>query len=86
MSYVGNIVAFIQFLIEQKTTGYEAYNYVDKPDFTTNDLVYHTGDVLGKHIPTTHIPYWLGMLGLRHKKETDDQLRTREEVLCSHPI
>ncbi|MBP8893622.1 MAG: NAD-dependent epimerase/dehydratase family protein [Saprospiraceae bacterium] len=63
MSYVGNIVAFIQFLIEQKTTGYEAYNYVDKPDFTTNDLVYHTGDVLGKHIPTTHIPYWLGMLG-----------------------
>lgn len=63
MSYVGNIVAFIQFLAENKKEGYEVYNYVDKPDFSTNDLVYHTGDVLGKHIPTFHIPYWLGMLG-----------------------
>ncbi|MFT4072395.1 MAG: NAD-dependent epimerase/dehydratase family protein [Dysgonamonadaceae bacterium] len=63
MSYVGNIVAFINFLIENKKEGYHVFNYVDKPDFTTNDLVYHTGEVLGKHIPTTHIPYWLGMLG-----------------------
>ncbi|MBP1616015.1 MAG: galE 2 [Bacteroidetes bacterium] len=63
MSYIGNIVAFIEFLTSKKTVGYEVYNYVDKPDFTTNDLVYHTGEVLNKHIPTTHIPYWLGMLG-----------------------
>ncbi|MDR1743466.1 MAG: NAD-dependent epimerase/dehydratase family protein [Dysgonamonadaceae bacterium] len=63
MSYVGNVVAFIDFLIQHKTEGYNVYNYVDKPDFTTNDLVYHTGDVLGKHIPTLHIPYCLGMLG-----------------------
>ncbi|HFK5599118.1 TPA: UDP-N-acetylglucosamine 4-epimerase, partial [Elizabethkingia anophelis] len=33
------------------------------PDFTTNDLVHHTSEVLNKNIPTTHIPYWLGMLG-----------------------
>ncbi len=63
MSYVGNVVSFISFLIENKISGYEVYNYVDKPDFTTNDLVYHTGETLGIHIPTTHIPYWLGMLG-----------------------
>jgi GlcNAc-P-P-Und epimerase len=63
MSYIGNIVAFIEFLTSKKTVGYDVYNYVDKPDFTTNDLVYHTGEVLNKHIPTTHIPYWLGMLG-----------------------
>jgi GlcNAc-P-P-Und epimerase len=63
MSYIGNIVAFIEFLTSKKTVGYEVYNYVDKPDFTTSDLVYHTGEVLNKHIPTTHIPYWLGMLG-----------------------
>ncbi len=63
MSYIGNIVAFIEFLTSKKAVGYEVYNYVDKPDFTTNDLVYHTGEVLNKHIPTTHIPYWLGMLG-----------------------
>lgn len=63
MSYIGNIIAFIQFLIENKKEGYHVYNYVDKPDFNTNDLVYHTGEILGKHIPTTRIPYWLGMLG-----------------------
>lgn len=63
MSYIGNIVAFIEFLIFERTEGYEVYNYVDKLDFTTNDLVYHTGEVLGKKIPTIHIPYTLGMLG-----------------------
>lgn len=63
MSYVGNIVAFLKFLIEDSTTGYQVFNYVDKPDFTTNDLVYHTGEILGKRIPTTHIPYWVGMMG-----------------------
>lgn len=63
MSYVGNVIAFLKFLIEEKRQGYNVYNYVDKPDFTTNDLVYHTGEILNKNIPTTHIPYWLGMLG-----------------------
>ncbi|MFD2966825.1 NAD-dependent epimerase/dehydratase family protein [Sphingobacterium bambusae] len=63
MAYVGNVVAFLQFLIQNKNSGYEVYNYVDKPDFTTNDLVYHTGKVLDKKIPTRRIPYWLGMLG-----------------------
>ncbi len=64
MSYIGNIVAFICFLIaEKKQEGYEVYNYVDKPDFTTNDLVHHTGQILGKKIPTIRIPYGLGMLG-----------------------
>jgi len=63
MSYVGNVVAFLEFLIQHKREGHNVYNYVDKPDFTTNDLVYHTGEILGKKIPTTHIPYWIGMLG-----------------------
>lgn len=63
MSYIGNIVAFIRFMIEEKQTGYNVYNYADKPDFTTNDLVYHTGKILNKNIPTIRIPYWMGMLG-----------------------
>ncbi|WP_166332760.1 NAD-dependent epimerase/dehydratase family protein [Sphingobacterium chungjuense] len=63
MSYIGNIVAFIQFLITKMNPGIQAYNYVDKPDFTTKDLVHHTGKILEKRIPTTRIPYWLGMLG-----------------------
>ncbi len=63
MAYVGNIVAFTKFLIENKTTGYNVYNYIDKPDFNMNELVGHVSKVLNKHIPTTHFPYWLGMLG-----------------------
>ena len=63
MAYVGNIVSFIRFLIDEKTEGDNVYNYVDKPDFTMNELVFHVSEVLGKHIPTTHVPYWLGMLG-----------------------
>lgn len=63
MAYVGNIVAFIQFLLDNGKEGYGVYNYVDKPDFTMNDLVRHVSVVLGKHIPTLHVPYWIGMLG-----------------------
>ncbi|AQW97099.1 NAD-dependent epimerase/dehydratase family protein [Elizabethkingia anophelis] len=63
MSYIRNVIAFIKFLIEEKKSGYNIYNYVDKPDFTTNDLVHHTSEILNKNIPTTHIPYWIGMLG-----------------------
>lgn len=63
MAYVGNVVSFIAFLIEHGKEGYNVFNYVDKPDFTMNDLVYQVGNALKKHIPTVHFPYWLGMLG-----------------------
>lgn len=61
MAYVGNIVAFIEFMLVNKI-GYNVYNYVDTPDFTMNELVDHVGKVLGKNIPSTHFPYWLGMM------------------------
>lgn len=63
MAYVGNIVALIKYCIEQKLTGYDVFNYIDKPDFTMNELVAHVSKVLNKKIPATHIPYWLGMVG-----------------------
>ena len=63
MAYVGNIVAFVKYMIEHCTTGYNVFNYIDKPDFTMNELVMHVEKVLNKHIPSTHFPYWLGMLG-----------------------
>lgn len=62
MAYVGNIVAFIQYLVENKTTGYNVYNYIDKPDFTMNELVGVVGKVLNKNIPAVKIPYAIGML------------------------
>lgn len=63
MAYVGNIVAFVKYLIDEVKTGYNVFNYVDKPDFTMNQLIDHIGKVLNKHIPSTHFPYWLGMCG-----------------------
>lgn len=63
MSYIGNIVAFIEFLLINIRSGYNVYNYVDKPDFTTNDLVLHTSEILNKEIPAVKIPYILGMFG-----------------------
>ena len=63
MAYVGNVVAFVKYLIENVATGYNVYNYIDKPDFTMNELVAHVGKVMKKHIPATHFPYWLGMMG-----------------------
>lgn len=63
MAYVGNIVAFIKFMIESKKDGYNVFNYIDKPDNNMNQLVAHVSKVLNKHIPATHFPYWMGMFG-----------------------
>ena len=63
MAYVGNVVSFVTFLIRNSRQGYNVFNYIDKPDFTMNDLIYHVGNALDKHIPTVRFPYWLGMLG-----------------------
>lgn len=63
MAYVGNIVAFVKFLIENVKVGYNVFNYIDKPDNNMNQLVAQVSKVLNKHIPATHFPYWLGMLG-----------------------
>ena len=63
MAYVGNVVAFVKFMIETMEDGYNVYNYVDKPDINMNEMVELVGQVLGKHIPHIHFPYWLGMLG-----------------------
>lgn len=63
MAYVGNVVAFVKFLIENVKEGYNVFNYIDKPDNNMNKLVYHVGQVLNKNIPATHFPLWLGMMG-----------------------
>lgn len=63
MAYVGNVVAFVKYMIERMPTGYNVYNYIDKPDFTMNELVSHIEKVLNKNIPSIHFPYWLGMMG-----------------------
>lgn len=63
MAYVGNIVAFVRYMIDNVREGYNVFNYVDKPDNDMNLLVATVSKVLNKHIPSTHFPYWLGMAG-----------------------
>lgn len=63
MAYVGNIVAFMKYLIDDVREGYNVFNYVDGPTLDMNQLVGLVSRVLKKHIPATHYPYWLGMLG-----------------------
>ncbi|UCQ16839.1 NAD-dependent epimerase/dehydratase family protein [Edwardsiella tarda] len=63
MAYVGNIVEFIKYKLNDKNKGYEVYNYVDKPDLNMNQLVAEVEKSLNKKIPSLHIPYSLGMIG-----------------------
>ncbi len=63
MSYVGNVVAFVKYMIDECTDGYNVFNYIDKPDYSMNELVSLVGKVLNKRIPFVHFPYWMGMFG-----------------------
>jgi len=87
MAYVGNIVAFIKFHLDNMKPGYQVFNYVDKPDFNMNELVTQVEKSLNKHIPSTHFPYWLGMLGgygfdilskITHKKFSVSSVRVKK--------
>ncbi len=62
MCYVGNVSAFIGHVLTSKS-GFEVYNYVDKPDFEMNELVSLVRASVGKGKNVgLRIPYWLGFL------------------------
>lgn len=63
MAYVGNIAAFIKYQLENINTGYKIFNYVDKPDSNMNELISQVESSLNKKVPSTRVPYWLGMVG-----------------------
>lgn len=62
MAYVGNVVSFIQHSMSFKP-GVHTYNYIDKPDFTMNELVSWVNKLLGKSTEIKlRVPYRLGLL------------------------
>ncbi|GEO09910.1 NAD-dependent epimerase/dehydratase family protein [Segetibacter aerophilus] len=61
MAYVGNIVSFIKHCIDSNLQGYHLFNYVDKPDLTTNQLIEISETAIGKKISSLKIPYSLGL-------------------------
>lgn len=63
MAYVGNIVSFIKFRLQNVRPGYEVFNYVDKADLNMNQLVSEVEKSLNKKIPSVHLPYPVGMAG-----------------------
>ena len=63
MAYVGNIVAFMKHKLESGFSGIEIFNYVDKPDFDMNTLVFEIFRHKGLSAPKLRIPYPIGILG-----------------------
>ena len=47
MAYVENVVAFIEYSMSFKP-GVHIYNFIDKPDFTMNNLVANVNRILGR--------------------------------------
>jgi GlcNAc-P-P-Und epimerase len=61
MAYVGNVVDFIADRINKKTTGFQVYNYVDKPDFNMNDLISIVEKKVNRNVSRFRLPEWLGI-------------------------
>ena len=60
MAYVENVAAFIEFSLSFKP-GIHIYNFIDKPDYTMNDLVKKVNKVLGRPEKIIfRIPYLAG--------------------------
>lgn len=62
MAYVENVAAFLQFATTFKAGRY-VYNYVDKPDYTMDELTDVISNALDKHKANIHIPYFAGLIG-----------------------
>ncbi|MCW3462072.1 NAD-dependent epimerase/dehydratase family protein [Chitinophaga nivalis] len=62
MAYVENISGFIRYCINQRMTGYQVFNYADKPDLSMNELVTVAEKALNKKLPSIRIPYGIGYL------------------------
>lgn len=62
MAYIGNVVAFIQFMLETKWEGLEVFNYLDTPDFDMNTLVSEVYRFKGVAAPKLRIPYSVGIV------------------------
>lgn len=62
MEYVENVAAFIHFATTF-TEGKHVFNYIDKPDFTMNELITVICHALDKPKSNIRIPYPIGIMG-----------------------
>jgi GlcNAc-P-P-Und epimerase len=62
MAYVENVAAFIEHSMTFKS-GVHVYNFIDKPDFSMNDLVANVNRILGRPTKISFsLPYAVGYL------------------------
>jgi len=62
MAYVENVAAFLEYSLGFKP-GVYIYNYLDKPDFTMNQLVGHVNKLLGRSTEIKfRLPFSVGFL------------------------
>ena len=60
IAYVGNVAAFLKFLLTVEGQQTEIFNYADKPDLRMNEMVPLVRDAFGygANLPM-RLPYWL---------------------------
>lgn len=61
-AYVENLTEAMLFCLERMKPGLELYNYADKPDLTSNQIVTIVSHFLGKRRSPRRLPFWLGLL------------------------
>ena len=61
MAYVRNVVSFIKYNIDNPPNSLQIYNYVDKPDYTMNKLVFRVQDFLNKRPFNLKIPFYFAL-------------------------
>jgi GlcNAc-P-P-Und epimerase len=60
MAFIDNLTGFMEFCIRRDFKGYHLFNYADRPDLTTNELVEHVKRSIGSTRTNLRIPYLLG--------------------------
>lgn len=87
MAYVENVAGFIAHCINSDYSKYHLYNYVDKPDFSTKELVTQAEIAIKKRILPIKIPYVIGyasakaldiILGLVNRKNPISAVRVKK--------
>ncbi len=63
MAYVGNIAEFLTYMAaEYQSKGMEVFNYADKPDLSSGEIVAAVQAELGHEAGGISLPAWLGLM------------------------
>ncbi len=62
MGYVGNVAEFLKQQL-LKDTGYYVYNYADKPDLSSSEIISIVREEMNISASNVKVPYGIGLLG-----------------------